>query len=122
MKNPDRNARSADGARGILERAGPCRNADSVRAGRPQGAMVQNRFRSLSKPVHRMAPARCAAILKPSEAHINSLAVAAHRRGARSSSMVGMNSETVGWMCIARRKTVDGAFAYMTSRIQGMTP
>src|SRR5262245_51680269 len=53
-----------------------------------------------------------------SRAHINSLAVAAHRRGARSSSMVGMNSETVGWMCIARCKTVDGAFAYMTSRIQ----
>ena len=32
--------------------------------------------------------------------------------------MVGMSSETVGWMCIARRMTEDGALAYMTSRMQ----
>ncbi len=31
--------------------------------------------------------------------------------------MVGMNSETVGQMCIARLSTVDGALAYMTSRV-----
>jgi len=35
-----------------------------------------------------------------------------YRSGARSSTMVGTNSETVGWMCIARCNSVNGALAY----------
>src|SRR5262249_39377333 len=42
----------------------------------------------------------------------------AHDNGWRSSNMVGMNSETVGWMCTARCRTVYGALAYMISRMQ----
>src|SRR5262249_2704732 len=42
-------------------------------------------------------------------------------RGFRSHSIVGMSSETVGWMCTARRIVVHGAFAYMTSRIECTT-
>ncbi|SRR6266487_2561547 len=41
-----------------------------------------------------------------------------HCNGTRSPNMVGTNSETVGWTCIARCMTVYGAFAYMTSRMQ----
>ena len=41
--------------------------------------------------------------------------------GDSSPSSVGMNSETVGWMCIARCSTGYGAFAYITSRTQWIT-
>jgi hypothetical protein len=41
-----------------------------------------------------------------------------HRKSRRSSIMVGTNPATVGWMCIARCRTVDGALAYMMSRMQ----
>src|SRR5262245_7148244 len=97
MKNQDCNARSADATRGTLEIAGPCRSADSARGGRPQGAMVQNGAGSPFKPVR---DATCemacrAAILKPPDIH-QIASVADHRNGTRSSSMVGMNSETVG--------------------------
>src|SRR5262245_20439597 len=51
MKNRGRNAHSADAAQGTLERACPCRNADSARAGRPQGAMARYGSRSPFKPI-----------------------------------------------------------------------
>jgi hypothetical protein len=44
--------------------------------------------------------------------------VVAAASGRRSSSMVGMSSDTVGWMCIARRMSEYGALAYMTSRME----
>src|SRR5262249_54299963 len=44
--------------------------------------------------------------------------VVAAASGCRSSSMVGMSSDTVGWMCIARRMSEYGALAYMTSRME----
>jgi len=40
-----------------------------------------------------------------------------HSSGFRSCSIVGSNSDTVGWMCMAREITVYGALAYITSRI-----
>lgn len=38
--------------------------------------------------------------------------------GFNSPKIVGMSSDTVGWICIARWSTVYGDFEYMTSRMQ----
>lgn len=59
-----------------------------------------------------------ASILKTRPHHIDLPHTGSHCKGKRSASMVGTNSETVGWMCIARCRTVDGALAYMVSRMQ----
>ena len=60
-----------------------------------------------------------ASILKARTHHIDlTHTTGSHCKGKRSAIMVGTNSETVGWMCIARCRTVDGALAYMVSRMQ----
>jgi hypothetical protein len=59
-----------------------------------------------------------AAILKARLHRIDLITPDGHCKGTRPSNMVGTNSETVGWICIARCRTVDGAFAYMVSRMQ----
>jgi hypothetical protein len=88
------------------------RNASDSCLKRPVPGTYVQRHEVTSRPFSPAISADRVAKLRSSYDHCN---------GLRSFIIVGRSSETVGWMCIARCRTVKGAFAYMRSRLVWIT-